>query len=82
MRDLVRGINDMRKRAGLDISDRIELGYKAAGDVAEALAAFADYIGNETLAVKLVRDGLPDPEFEQAIEVGDDQVRLSLRKVV
>ena len=81
VRDLVRGINDMRKRAGLDISDRIELGYKAGGDVAVALAAFADYIGNETLSVKLVPGGLPDPEFEQAIEVGDDQVSLSLRKV-
>jgi len=82
VRDLVRGINEMRKRAGLDVSDRIELGYEAAGDVAEALATFADFIGGETLAVQITPHDLANADFRQSIEVGDEQVALSLRKVL
>ena len=80
-RDLVRGVNDMRKKAGLDISDRIELGYEAVGEVAAAIADYAGFIGEETLAVRLVSGGVDDPVYSQAIEVGDEQVRLSLRKI-
>ncbi|HRN66939.1 MAG TPA: class I tRNA ligase family protein [Promineifilum sp.] len=79
-RDLVRGINDMRKKAGLDISDRIELGYEAEGEVAAAIKDFAAYIGEETLAVGLVSGGVKDPAYNQSIEVGDEQVRITLRK--
>ena len=79
-RDLVRGINDMRKKAGLDISDRIELGYETSGDVAAAIEVFAGYIREETLAVALVPGGVKDPAFSQSLEVGDFPVHLSLRK--
>jgi len=80
-RDLIRGVNDMRKKVGLDISDRIELGYEAAGEVAAAIADYAGFISEETLAVGLVSGGVDDPAYSQAIEVGDEQVRLSLRKI-
>ena len=79
-RDLVRAINTMRKDAGLDISDRIELGYEAEGDVAAALVNFADFIGQETLAVRLVPGGLDGNRFQQQVEVGDAKVALALRK--
>jgi isoleucyl-tRNA synthetase len=81
-RDLVRIINDMRKRAGLDISDRIELGYEVAdGDVAAALVNFADFIGGETLAARLNPDKLASADYRQTVEVGGAPVKLALRKV-
>ncbi|WP_374688409.1 DUF5915 domain-containing protein, partial [Promineifilum sp.] len=80
-RDLVRVINDMRKRAGLDISDRIELGYEVAdGDVAAALVNFANFIGGETLATQLKPDGLAAADYRQTVEVGGAPVKLALRK--
>ncbi len=80
-RDLVRIVNTMRKDAGLEISDRIELAYEAEGDVDDALVNFADFITGETLTNRLVPGTLPKADFEQAIEVGDTRVRLMLRKL-
>ncbi len=80
-RDLVRAVNNMRKEAGYDISDRIELGYEATGDVAATLVNFADFIGGETLAVRLMDGELSDADFRQTVTVGEQQVDLALRKV-
>jgi len=80
-RDLVRIINNMRKEAGLEVSDRIHLGYEAAGDVAAAMANFAGFISEETLAVSLVVGSLSNIDYQQNVVVGDEQVSLTLRKV-
>jgi len=79
-RDLVRTINDMRKNAGLDISDRIALAYEAEGDVAAAVVAFADTIKQETLATQLSA-GMLDNSYRQEVEVGGSRVALALRKL-
>jgi isoleucyl-tRNA synthetase len=52
-REAVRRINDLRKQAGLDISDRIATTYQASSRLAGAMAGFADYIKSETLSVSL-----------------------------
>ena len=70
----------MRKDAGLEISDRIDLRYEAAGEVAAALRGFADFIGQETLAATLAAGPLTDPLAEAAVSVGDETVQLRLRK--
>ncbi len=80
-RDVVRLMNNMRKDAGLEISDRIELAYTAVSDVASALENFTDYVKQETLALKLSAGTLENSLFEQAARVGDQEVTLALRKV-
>ena len=50
-REVVRAVQDARRAAGLDVSDRIELAVSATGDVAASIAAFRDYVSGETLAV-------------------------------
>jgi isoleucyl-tRNA synthetase len=57
-RELVRLIQDARKAAGLDVSDRIVLGVEARGLVAEALASFRAVVAAETLAVEVRADGV------------------------
>ncbi len=79
-RDLVRTINNMRKEAGLDIADRIRLGYAAEGDVAAALVGYADMITQETLTTELTAELLGDGAFSQTADIGDGQVTLSLVK--
>ena len=69
-RDLVRHVNNMRKKAGLEISDRIVLAYVAEGDVAAALVNFAAYIQQETLTTSLVSGGLDDALYEEQVMVG------------
>jgi len=51
-RDVVRLIQDARKRAGLDVSDRIEAWWQADGDeLTAAIRENADRITAEVLAV-------------------------------
>ena len=50
-RDAIRVVQEARKNAGLDVSDRIVLALNAAPAEAAALEAHADLIAAETLAV-------------------------------
>ena len=49
-RELVRSVQNARKQAGLEVSDRITLGIVGSAAVEAALAKHRDYIMNETLA--------------------------------
>ena len=51
-REFVRRIQDLRKSAGLDISDRIRVRYQASMGLQDAAETYRDYIMNETLAVE------------------------------
>jgi isoleucyl-tRNA synthetase len=60
-RAAVRLIQDARKQAGFDVSDRISIRYAASDGVAEAFEQHAAYIRRETLAIRL----------EPGLETGD-----------
>ncbi len=51
-RELVRSIQDARKQAGLEVSDRIVLGVSGSAGVDRALGAHRDYVMAETLAIR------------------------------
>ena len=81
-RDVVRHVNNMRKDAGLEISDRIELAYQGAnGDVAIALSGFAEYIQQETLALSLREGSVANVLYTQAVSIGGQEITLQLCKV-
>jgi isoleucyl-tRNA synthetase len=52
-RAVVRLIQDARKQAGFDVSDRIRVRYAASDGVSEAFERHAAYIRQETLATML-----------------------------
>jgi isoleucyl-tRNA synthetase len=52
-REIVRLIQDARKRAGFNVSDRIHVRYAARDGVSQALQQHAAYIQRETLATQL-----------------------------
>jgi isoleucyl-tRNA synthetase len=81
-RDLVRAVNTMRKEAGLEISDRIDLYYEADDPVGAAMKRFADYMQQETLALTLEAGHPADMTGyqESTIGVGDRDVVLFWRK--
>jgi isoleucyl-tRNA synthetase len=49
----VRRVQDLRKSAGLEISDRIKVVYSATPTLAKAIQAYREYITAETLTVKM-----------------------------
>ncbi|MFS2292858.1 MAG: isoleucine--tRNA ligase [Actinomadura sp.] len=60
VREAVRLVQEARKAAGLEVTDRIELWWEATGsELTEALRAHADEIASEVLATK-VTEGRPD----------------------
>jgi isoleucyl-tRNA synthetase len=79
-RDLVRAVQDLRKSAGLAVSDRIDLAIDATGEVAEAIDAHEDYLRSETLAVSLHRAAQGDG-FDARVDLDGQEVRLWLRPV-
>ncbi|MBX3010925.1 MAG: isoleucine--tRNA ligase [Caldilineaceae bacterium] len=79
-RELVRRIQQLRKDAGLEISDRITLYVSASPLTAGILAAYGDYVKDETLTVDLVRNGVPSELPQASFELGDDQVTVALQK--
>lgn len=51
-RELIRTVQDARKQAGLEVSDRIVLGISGSAGVQAALERFRDHLMAETLAVR------------------------------
>jgi isoleucyl-tRNA synthetase len=54
VRDLVRGIQNLRKESGLEVTDRITLTVSGSPSLKSAYTMFSDYIASETLAVKIL----------------------------
>jgi len=79
-RELVRLIQDARKAAGLQVSDRIALGVVAAGEVAAALSANRGYVQAETLATELVEGEIEGATYRQDADVDGAAVTITLRR--
>jgi isoleucyl-tRNA synthetase len=78
-REIVRSVQDARKQAGLEVSDRISLGVSGSAGVARALAAHRDYIMSETLATEWVVDQ-PDSLFTIERELGEEKWTVEFSK--
>ena len=54
MREVIRHVQSARKKAGLQVDDRIELNIASSdAEITQAVDVFADTIKSETLAIKL-----------------------------
>jgi isoleucyl-tRNA synthetase len=79
VREVVRVVQDARKQAGLEVTDRIELGWQAPAAVTAALEAHAAALADEVLASRLAPtlDTVPDG-FEVRSE--DPPITVRLRR--
>jgi isoleucyl-tRNA synthetase len=71
-RDMVRAIQQARKDAGLNVSDRISTSVTAKPDVVEALLANAELVKTETLTIELetLAADIKEPQVSVAKKVG------------
>ena len=79
-RELVRRIQQLRKDAGLAISDRITLYVSDSGVTASLLANYGAYVQEETLTTQLVSDGVPGSVEQVSFELGGGEVTVGLAK--
>ena len=78
-RELVRTVQDARKQAGLEVSDRIVLGVSGTAGVEAALAVHKDYLMLETLAIEW-QVGQSDPRLSEERNLDDEiwQIEITL----
>nr|MBO2515640.1 hypothetical protein [Gammaproteobacteria bacterium] len=75
-RELVRAVQEARKQAGLEVSDRIVLEIEGDPEVVDALAAHRDYVMSETLATRWER---PASAGAFVVEQRDEAPRWVIR---
>lgn len=80
MREVVRHIQEMRKEANYEVSDRILLRIKASDDLKRAVQEYADTIKNETLADELQAEGDLEWDLQKDFLIDGNQVKLALKK--
>jgi len=78
-RELVRTVQETRKQAGLEVSDRITLRIEGSADIASALAAHRDYVATETLASRWSGEAAAD-EFRTEHRLDDHAWTIGIAK--
>jgi len=76
-RDIVRGVQNLRKESNYDVSDRINLYVVGSDDISESVKIFGDYIAKETLAQSFL-DSPPSVLVE--IPVGETMSHIAIEK--
>jgi len=78
-RELVHRIQNLRKRAGFEVTDRIVLSYQAPSRLRRALERFREYVMAETLCVEL-RESEPEGEASSAEQIEGLEARLGISR--
>ena len=79
-RELVRGIGELRKKAGCKVSDRVRIGYATSDATAQAaIVSLADYVSTETLST-LVPSLIDDADARATVELDDASIEISLKR--
>ena len=76
-RELVRAIQEMRKEAGYEVDNRIQVGYVGAEEV---FAKFGDLIAKETLANGLAVGELAEADLQKEVLVGEEKYNIYIKK--
>ncbi len=82
-REIVRRLQTMRRSAGFDIADHIEVYYEGDDYIRQVMTepALADYITQETLSKQLV-EGMPeDTDFKESYKLSGYQVSLGVKRL-
>ena len=80
-REIIRRIQDFRKQADFEISDRIRLVYKASPGLASAMKKHQDYIMEEVLALEM-EEGKPESGmFSSSTKFEGEEATLGLKVV-
>ncbi len=79
-REFVNRVQNMRKSSGLDIIDRINVGFKSDQKLEEYLLKFKEYISNEILADAF--DNNTVDGYKEELSIGEYKCEITIKKVV
>tara|TARA_B100000029_G_scaffold396679_1_gene394773 strand:- start:171 stop:656 length:486 start_codon:yes stop_codon:yes gene_type:complete len=81
MRDFVRQVQNLRKDADLNVTDRIKVYTETDGDLADAIEVHADYIKAETLAVDIHIGASSEAVTTADIKISGSAARIGVTRV-
>ncbi len=79
-REMIRTVQESRKQAGLEVSDRIVLGVSGSAGVEAALDEFREYLMSETLATEW-QIGQKNPRFLEKRTLDDEEWTIEIEKI-
>jgi isoleucyl-tRNA synthetase len=79
-REIVRSVQEARKKSGLDVSDRIILGVSGSEIVETALKEHQDFLMTETLSVQW-QVNMEAPLFSEDNNLDDETWLIELKKI-
>jgi len=78
-REFVNRIQNLRKEAGFEVTDRIDIYFEADEQIAKAIEKLADYIKTETLAINIIPE-LREGDTRKEISIQNRNFRVSLKR--
>ena len=79
-REFINRVQNMRKEANYDVTDRIVIGFTGSDNLNESVESLKDYIAKETLAEAIEDSLLTEPDYTKKWEIGDEQCNISIRR--
>ena len=79
-REMISKLQNMRKDAAFEVSDRIEVTYEADDELAAAIESGRDFIMRSVLAVKLERAAAPEGAEAKAWDLNGKKALMSVRR--
>ncbi len=79
-RDIVRLVQDMRKKAGFNIEDRITTCYQAQGELKQVFSKWGEYISAETLTTQLLEAPPVAGAYVEEFNLEGEQLVLAVRQ--
>jgi isoleucyl-tRNA synthetase len=79
-RELVNKIQNMRKSAGFEVLDRIEVDIKTTPRLNKAIEEYVQYIKSETLAKEITQSGAKG-EFSKEWDINGEKAQISVARV-
>lgn len=76
-REIIRAIQEGRKKAGFEVSDRIVLGYQGKEKVFEM---FVDMIAKEVLATEVKNEEIENSEYSETVELEGEKFTFALKR--
>jgi isoleucyl-tRNA synthetase len=78
-REIIRHIQEMRKEAGYEVDNRIEICYSPQSPVFQK---FGDLIAKETLAGNLKEGRMENPGFQKEFEIESQKFGIGIKKII
>jgi len=76
-REIIRFIQEMRKEAGYEVDNRIQIGYKGAKEVFDK---FGSIIAKEALATEFKEGLLIEADLRKSLKVGKEEVEIAIKR--